>query len=73
MSDAQKATGAPQASEQVQEVSLLDQIVSEGRLAPRQRAGIGREVVVHNGPVRADAGSGRSLAELTADLDLDFA
>jgi type VI secretion system protein ImpC len=33
MSDAQKAPGAPQASEQVQERSLLDQIVSEGRLA----------------------------------------
>jgi type VI secretion system protein ImpC len=33
MSEAQKATGAPQASEQVQEGSLLDQIVSEGRLA----------------------------------------
>jgi type VI secretion system protein ImpC len=33
MSEAQKATGAPQAAEQVQEASLLDQIVSEGRLA----------------------------------------
>src|SRR4051794_27298305 len=33
MSDAQKATGTQQASEQVQETSLLDQIVSEGRLA----------------------------------------
>lgn len=33
MSEAQKAPGTPQASEQVQEVSLLDQIVSEGRLA----------------------------------------
>src|SRR3954447_10808905 len=33
MSDAQKATGTQPASEQVQETSLLDQIVSEGRLA----------------------------------------
>ena len=33
MSDAQKAVGTQQASEQVQETSLLDQIVSEGRLA----------------------------------------
>ena len=34
MSDPQKAPlGAPQASEQVQETSLLDQIVTEGRLA----------------------------------------
>jgi type VI secretion system protein ImpC len=33
MNDAQKAAGAPQASEQVVETSLLDQIVSEGRLA----------------------------------------
>jgi type VI secretion system protein ImpC len=33
MSDAQKATGTQPASEQVQESSLLDQIVSEGRLA----------------------------------------
>ena len=33
MSEAQKAPGAPEASEQVQERSLLDQIVSEGRLA----------------------------------------
>jgi type VI secretion system protein ImpC len=33
MSEAQKAAGVPQASEQVVETSLLDQIVSEGRLA----------------------------------------
>jgi len=34
MSDPQKAPlGAPQATEQVQETSLLDQIVTEGRLA----------------------------------------
>ena len=34
MSDPQKAPlGAPQGAEQVQEGSLLDQIVSEGRLA----------------------------------------
>ena len=33
MSDAQKAVGTQPATEQVQETSLLDQIVSEGRLA----------------------------------------
>ena len=47
--------------------------VSQRRLAPGRQQRVALEVVVHHGPILADAGTSRALAELALDLYPDAA